>query len=636
VRNNFRPLISIILAAGLASCVATPAKQDTVQKPTAGQTQQVDAKSVEQYSAALDDKTRKVQDKLAVAQRASEAGRLDEAEAALKAVLEIEPQNNRALDELTAISRMRRHPAMLAEAKMAWDGGDFRLAEQKVREVLMENPRNAPALSFYESLQQRKDNLKKSVPTLKSAGAPISFEFRDAPIKIVFQALKNATGINFILDRDIPSNLLVTLYIKSSPASEVLDSLLDANQLQKKIINDNTVQIYPNSPAKIKEYQEMEMRSFYLANAKVVMVANSLKTMLKINDMHVDERANLIIIRENPEVVKLAERMILALDIADPEVMLEMQLLDVNRNKLSNIGITYPTTLNLLTANGKSMTVDQLFNGTGLNRNSYALSPLPSATLSASDSDVNVIANPRIRVKNREKAHIHVGDRIPIFSSTTFNGTTTTTQQSVTYMDVGLKLEVVPSVNINDEVTIEVALEASTLGDKQTVGTSEAYQTSTRNANTILKLKDGETQILGGLIQDEDRLTNTKVPGLGDIPLLGRLFSKKDTTLRKSELLLVITPHVIRNSPTQSAQQADMMLGTETSMGRPSAADGKGASSAPAAPFIPPTLLPFVNPAAMAPKAAAPAAPASTPAAPAPAATPSTSAPPTGAPGLIN
>jgi general secretion pathway protein D len=203
-------------------------------------------------------------------------------------------------------------------------------------------------------------------------------------------------------------------------------------------------------------------------------------------------------------------------------------------------------------------------------------------------------------------------------------------------MDVGLKLEVVPSVNIDDEVTIEVALESSTLGEKQTVGTSEAFQTSTRNANTILKLKDGETQILGGLIQDEDRLTNTKVPGLGDIPLLGRLFSKKDTTLRKSELLLVITPHVIRNSPTQSAQQADMMLGTETSMGRPSAADGKGASSAPAAPFIPPTLLPFVNPAAMAPKAAAPAAPASTPAAPAPAATPSTSAPPTGAPGLIN
>jgi general secretion pathway protein D len=430
VRIYLRLVIGTSLLIGLASCISNPLKPDPVQKPTVSQPQ-VDAKSAEQYSAAINEKSRTVQEKLALAQRASEAGRLDEAETALKTVLEIEPQNNRAMDEWVTISRMRRHPAMLAEAKKAWDAGDYRLAEQKVREVLMENPKDALALSLYQSLQQRNDNLRKTAPALKSAGTPISFEFRDAPIKIVFQALTNATGINFILDKDILSGQLLTLFIKSAPASEVLDSLLSANQLQKKVINDNTVQIYPNSPAKIKEYQEMEMRSFYLANAKVVLVANSLKTMLKINDMHVDERANLIILRETPEAIKLAERMILALDVADPEVMLEMQLLDVNRNKLSTIGINYPTTLSILTANGKTMTVDQLFNGTGLKTKDYVVSPLPSATLTASDADVNIISNPRIRVKNKEKARIHVGQRIPIFTSTTFNGTATTTQQSV-------------------------------------------------------------------------------------------------------------------------------------------------------------------------------------------------------------
>lgn len=369
----------------------------------------------------------------------------------------------------------------------------------------------------------------------------------------------------------------------------------------------------------------MEMRYFYLANADAGQVANSIKAMLDVKDIQVDPRSNLLILRDVSETIKLAERIVYAMDIADPEVILDVQVLEVQSNKLSELGITWPTQLSVVNG-ASSMSLAQFLGGAGskvsaLKSYNYKVSPLPNATFSASDSDFNILANPSIRVKNRERARIHVGDRIPLITNTTTTTSASITSATIQYIDVGLRLEVAPLVNIDNEVTMAVNLEVSSLGEKTTTATAEAYRVGTRNANTTLKLKDGETQVLAGLLNDSESTGTVKVPGLGEIPVLGRLFSNKKNERRKTEVLLAITPHVVRNMPTPSVTEANMMFGTEADRGRATALDGRAGGAVAGPPPMPPQLAPFAMPGGVAPRAAAPVAqPAAPVAAPAPAA----------------
>lgn len=643
---HLRPLIGFLVITGIVGCSSIPWSKDSPKK------QVPEAASVPALAEEIRNRDAKLQKALTDGENAIRLSRLDDAEKNLKQALEIDPLNDRARDGMTAINRMRRHATLNTEAQKLLEKGEIRSAEIHAREVLAENAKDPIALAIMASIYQKRDESRKVTPTLKYGGGPISFGFREAPVKNVFEALSRSTGINFILDKDISSRQTVTIYIMSGLFPEVLDSLLASNQLQKKVLNENTVLVFPNTSGKLKEYQELELRSFYLANADVKQVAATLKSMLDIRDVQLDERANLIMLRENPDIIKLAERIISAMDVSEPEVKLDLQVLEVSSNTLSELGVKWPTTLSVVNDAGVNNTTIPLARLIGDNARLASLksenfvigSPLPSAQFSASGSDINILANPTIRVKNKEKAKIHVGDRIPIFTSNTTTTTSTNTSFSVSYVNVGLSLEVAPQVNIDDEVSIVVSLDVSSLGEKTTKENAEAYRIGTRNATTTLKLKDGETQVLAGLISDSETKGTVDVPGLGKIPVLGRLFSSHKDERRKTEVLLVITPHVIRNYPsTQSAVQSDLMLGTPAAMGRPTAADvtGGGGGSAPS---IPPSLLPFVNPGAGAQKQPTQQqAPVATPApatpAPSAPATPSPAAPAsggTGIPGLPN
>jgi general secretion pathway protein D len=186
----------------------------------------------------------------------------------------------------------------------------------------------------------------------------------------------------------------------------------------------------------------------------------------------------------------------------------------------------------------------------------------PSVTANKTDGDVNLLANPRIRVKNREKAKVHVGDKVPVITS---NVTSTgVTSESVSYLEVGLKLDVEPQVYLEGEVGIKVGLEVSNIVQQVKTATGTlTYQLGSRNATTTLRLKDGETQVLAGLISDEDRSSASKVPGLGDIPLLGRLFSSHRDENNKSEIVLLITPHILRNIERAELADIEFFAGTD-------------------------------------------------------------------------
>ncbi|MBW8327807.1 MAG: type II secretion system protein D, partial [Thiobacillus sp.] len=533
---------------------------------------------------------------LTQAQQDLDAGRFDAAEATLRKVLELHPENPRAGTLLSNLAAARQHQQTLQTANQALAAGRPDEAEQAARQILAQAPGHAGALALQQQIQAARSADELNPRELSAAyRKPITLEFRDAPLRNVFDMIARQSGINFIFDKDVRLDVKATLFTRNTPIADAVDMLLMTGQLSKKVVNANTLLIYPDQPQKQKAYQELLVKSFYLGNADAKSTMAMLRTLVKAKDIYVDERLNLLVMRDTPAAIRLAEKIIAVQDLAEPEVMLEVEVLEVKRGRLLDLGVQYPNQLSLLntitTETATSSTV-----GAPVVTTNTTLSPLPltvdklrhitgasitmntpQVNLKKEDSDVNLLANPRIRVKNREKAKIHIGDKVPVITSNTTS--TGVISESVSYLDVGLKLDVEPSVLMRDDVQIKVGLEVSNIvREIRSNSGTLTYQIGTRNTGTTLRLKDGETQVLAGLISDEDRSTASRVPGLGDLPLLGRLFSSQRDERSKTEIVLLITPRVLRSDATRQPALTEFRGGTENAIG-----GGLPAPMAPAA-----------------------------------------------------
>jgi general secretion pathway protein D len=354
--------------------------------------------------------------------------------------------------------------------------------------------------------------------------------------------------------------------------------------------------------------------------------------MLKTRDVFIDEKIGLLVMKDTPEVVRLAEKLIAAQDLAEPEVTLEVEVLEVASNRVQELGLRAPEQV-ILTSPATVPASGAPVAGT-LSRASTALTafiatPPIIINLRQQDGITNVLANPRIRVKNREKARVHIGDRVPVITTTATANVGISA--SVSYLDVGLKLDVEPAIQLQGDVIMKVGLEVSNIVREVPVsGGGLAYQLGTRNAATTLRLRDGETQVLAGLIQDDERSTVNRVPGLGSLPILGRLFSNNSETKSKTEIVLLITPRIVRSLLRPDHVAAEYSTGTESAVGAPPlsmrpTAGSVTISSSPGAPGPAPRDRPDSA------GAGAPIAPPA-PQPPAPAVSPGTAQPPASAP----
>lgn len=542
-------------------------------------------------AALIRNKTRHIDDTLAEAERQREAGQHDLAEAGYRKVLAMDARHTRALQGLELLAAAQRNAAQLAQAQQLFNKGDLLGAERGVRTVRAQDTLNPVARDLQQQIDQQRDSEEHQAtnPAVKAALAkPVALEFRDASLKSVFEVLSRSSGLNFVFDKDVKGDTKVTFFVRNSPLEDILKIILSTNQLEKRQLNDNSFLIYPNTQVKAKEYQELVVRSFYLANTEVKQAMNLVKTVAKSKDVFADEKLNLLIVRDTPDAIRLIERLIESLDLAEPEVMLEVEVLEVSRSRLNEIGLDWPdsvsygqlqsqsTTTTIVNGVTQSVTTPggalaagfiDLSQRSGLT--SFAANPGMTLNLKGQNADTNVLANPRIRVKNREKAKIHIGDKLPIFTTT--STANVGVSASVSYLDVGLKLDVESNVTLDDEVSIKVGLEVSSI-TKEVTGPSSslAYQVGTRSASTVLRLKNGETQVLAGLISDEERKTTSHIPGVGEIPLVGRAFGSQRDTTNKTEIILLITPRVLRNIHRPDFGQPALPSGTEAAVGKPS------------------------------------------------------------------
>ncbi|MFM0319696.1 type IV pilus secretin PilQ [Paraburkholderia nemoris] len=545
----------------VSGCMQMPARQDN---PT-GAEAKVDY---------LNDRNSQVNALLDQADQFRLSYQFDAAIQKLYAASQIDPTSERGRKIGALIDQDRRDLTTLQEADRMMQRGSLAPASDRVHRVLLRNPTNALALQMKKEIddkirQQRADR-EEGLAASSIMRTPITLQFRDANVRMVFEALSRTSGLNVIFDRDVRADLKTTIFVTNASLQDTVDMILMQNQLDKKQLNANTLFIYPATPAKQLEYQELKVRTFQLSNVEAKQVQSLLKSLLKIKEVVIDERANTVTIRGTPDTIKVAEEMIAAQDLPEPEVMLEVEVLEVSHERLSNLGIEWPNSFTVSTPS----TVDTWGALHHLPINALNVSGLSAtANFKLTDTDANLLASPRIRTRNKEKARILIGDKLPVISSSSTPSTSGPSYtQMIQYIDVGIKLEVEPQVYRDGDVGIKLNLEVSNItntiqsGNSQTGLSSLAYQIGTRSASTSLRLRDGESQILGGLISDQDRRSADKVPGLGQLPVLGRLFSDHNGDHVKTEIVLQITPHIVRPQLAADVDTQEVWSGTDVNV----------------------------------------------------------------------
>jgi general secretion pathway protein D len=500
-----------------------------------------------------------------------------EAVAEFRMALDLDPTLEIADRELEEVQEVIRAHQLVTEAEEFHRGRRVLQAKNNLDLALQLDPGNARGRELMEKLKQERRTVIDGFELDVASEKPITLKFKDADVRDVFNILSRLSGINFIFDDDVRARN-VSVYLEDATFAQALQLLLNMQNLEKKVLNAKTIIIYPKTKEKEKQFEDQIIQTFYLSNIDAKKAVNLLRTMLQLRKVYVHEELNALVIREKPEVIKLARQIIEAADRADSEVVFDLELVEVNHGDDLRIGpelSRYAVSAGLAkrtTTGAGNIVADTLSPGTDTSNLVGSFSSLesfytlPTATFNFAKTltDSEILANPKIRVKNKDKAKVHIGTREPVITVTTTNETST---DNIQYIDVGVKLDVEPTIQLDNSIVTKLTLEVSSVSDRQTTANgSIALTITTTNAQSVLTLKDGEQTIIGGLIRDD--LTNTRntFPFLGEIPIIGDLLTSFTKNKQKREILLSITPHIVKSVDLPRADVASIWSGGEDNL----------------------------------------------------------------------
>jgi len=455
------------------------------------------------------------------------------------------------------------------------------------------------------------------VPQLDPASnIPIVLKFTDTPVKTILEAVSKASGINFLYDDKADVGKRVTVDFAKVDLSQVMDYLMMQSKNFFKVLDPHTLIIIPDNKQKRDEYTDQVIRTFYLSNADAKDVFQLVRSILQARKMAMNQDLNSITIQDSPDVVAICQRIIEDNDKSKGEVAVDVELLEVDSTLLRQLGINITATSftigpksNLTTdattgaitgiGNGAPVPLNEL--GRTLSHSLY-ISPVPNfvADLLLNTSNSQILAKPQLRVMEGQKAMVHIGDKYPIPTSNTYTPTTTTTSYtpitSYTYQDIGVKIEIEPKVHHNHEITIKLKVDVSAISGSVGGGTANNPAQpiiGTRESNSVIRLEDGETSMMAGLISKEERTTLNGVPGLSEIPILRRLFGTTKDEGKKTDVVMLLTPHIIRMPNITEKDLKPLWVGTadnpklkgeaNSSWARSPFAEKKGTGAAPPA-----------------------------------------------------
>ncbi|CAN2042397.1 SPOR domain-containing protein [Candidatus Magnetomoraceae bacterium gMMP-15] len=497
----------------------------------------------------------------------------NEAIAEFQLSIAFNPSNRKAGDFIQKAKTLKEAAHYLKQAQNFLRAKKYNQARETLQNAVKLDPENKEALKLLNYYKKKEGEPLGFKLKLRSDN-PVSLKFKKAPIIDVFEILTKLSGINFIFDKDMKESK-VTLFITDVSFNKFLEILLKTHSLAAKPVSEKTIIVYPNTTNKIKEYQDLQIRTFYMSHVESKKMVGILSKILKSRNITANEKINSIVIRGSREEVELASKIIDANDRAQAEVMLNVEILEVKQSLKKQLGIDFSESLKIgigekntevdgdASILGESVAAS--FHTLASISNKELMLSLPTATLKLlkKDADTRTLANPQIRVKNAEKANIHIGNRIPLRTNRRVDSSTGDITYDYQYQSIGIKLDVEPTINMHDEILVKVGLEVSSLGDN--VGTTDdvQYEIKTRKANSVLTVFDGESIIIGGLINNEELETIRKIPMLGDMPYLGQLFTSQDKDDSKTDIIMSITPIVTRSQEIPDSDVTTIWSGRE-------------------------------------------------------------------------
>jgi general secretion pathway protein D len=499
-------------------------------------------------------------------QKLRDQGNLQEALTVFQQALEVDPSNDLAAQEI------RRTELMMQKAGSG--GGQ--------------------ATSPPQGRQEEEDPLRKR---LENASSPVALaQFPDSPItalemtedsKVAYETIGKLAGINVLFDPDYTSRRL-SIKLKGVSLQEGLDILALESRTFWRPVTPNTIFVAQDTQAKRRELEQNVVKTFYLGNVSgptdLQDIVNAIRTVLEVQRIQQIPSQSAIVIKGTPDQLALAAKMIDDIDKSKPEVIVDVWVAQVRRDKLRNLGITPPQNMTVAlqgtntTSTGTGTGTTTTSSGGGLNFNdlqhlnstNYAVTidPLKAVAL-FSDADTKIMQNPKLRATDNEKATLTIADKIPIatgsFGTPLGIGTgvgSVGVNTQFTYTDVGVKMEITPRVHPDGQVTLKTSLEISNLNGSQTIGGITQPIISTRKVEHTIRLMDGETNLLGGILEVSDTSTTGGTPFLGQIPLLKYLFSSTQVQHTTNELVFVLVPHIVRSQELNDLNRRAFDVGT--------------------------------------------------------------------------
>ncbi|RPJ84432.1 MAG: hypothetical protein EHM13_04320 [Acidobacteria bacterium] len=382
---------------------------------------------------------------------------------------------------------------------------------------------------------------------------PTSLVFREASSRDVFTALARFADVNIVFDpafREAP----VTIDLRNSTFEDALAAVTASTRNFYRVTAPRAVTIIPDNPAKRREYEEEVVRTFYLSNADLKETIDLLRMVVDLRRLGPISATNAVSIKDTPERIQAAARLLSAIDKARPEVVIDVEVLEVDRTRLLEYGIQIatpgttspPGISGQVDINQENLTLRDLRN---LTQSGVFLSGLPALfyRLMKSDANTRTLANPQLRAWDGVAAQARFGERVPV-PMTTFSPIATggVAQQPITsfnYENIGVNIDITPRTHHNADVSLALKVEISSISG---TGFGGLPTFGNRSVTTVIRLKDGETSILGGLIRDDERTVLEGVPGLSDVPVLGRLFARNRRERQETDIILTLTPHIVR------------------------------------------------------------------------------------------
>jgi general secretion pathway protein D len=402
----------------------------------------------------------------------------------------------------------------------------------------------------------------------------MAFKFEGADVKEAYKTLGLVVGVNFVFESGV-SPSPVTLELKDAPFEQALKALSMTSRTFTRVIGPKLIQVIPDSPSKRRDYEDQIVKTFYLSSAELKEVVDVLRISLGARRVAPLASGNALTINDTPEKVAAAERIIEALDKRRGEIVVEVEILEVNRQKMLDYGIeinsvsaTGAVTPGITGGLGPDVSKVITLDSHPYNKSNIIVSGLPGVVyrLLRTDGSSRLLANPQLRVSEGQTATARFGDQVPV-PVTTFAAIATggVAQQPITsfeYKNVGINIDVTPRVHQDGDITLQLKLEISSVGAPGYAGLPTF---SNRTVSSVLRLRDGETNILAGLINDRETTSLSSLPGIADIPIIGRIFGRTKKEATETDIIMTISPRILYKPEFSDADLKSFSVGSEAS-----------------------------------------------------------------------